>query len=56
MINRILPLRLKIWKRKRNEKILKRTQLKEKVIEEWVRAIDVHRTNCNSLTVLVNGL
>jgi len=37
VIKRTLPRRLAIWKKKRNERLLKRKQNRDKIMAEWVK-------------------
>lgn len=37
VINRLLPGKMDIWRRKMDKKITKRKQAREKVLTEWVR-------------------
>ena len=45
MLNRILPLRVRIWTKKRDERASKRKQLVENTMNEWVREFRVYDSN-----------
>ena len=45
-INRLLPTRISAWKIKRDKRIAKRKQQRDKTMQDWVRVfVDVHSHN-----------
>ena len=42
VINRLLPKKMDIWRKKRDKRVDKRTTARAKVLQEWVSSINIY--------------